>query len=102
MWLGVLSIIMMPFVAGILRKQTHRCQKCLNQFKSEDYLEQLNDKILEFSIYNFGVIVRRKTLMQLFAFIFACLLLGGVLEWRSFSETARELKIDRQLTWELY
>lgn len=80
--LGLLSLIVIPFVVGIFRQQTHRCQKCLNHFKTNDSLfESMNDTILEFSIYNFGVIVRRKTLVKSLAFVLASTCLYFLIGW---------------------
>lgn len=101
-WLGWLTILLLPFITGVLRQVRHRCQKCLNNFKAEGYFEQLNDKILEFEVYNFGVIIRRKTMVQGLVFVVACLLLGGALEWQSIQSWKTEIEVDTKLTWELF
>jgi hypothetical protein len=62
----------------------------------------MNDKIIEFEVYNFGIILRRKTMIQGLVFTAACLLLCGTLEFQSLSTKAQETQIDRALTWDLF
>ena len=60
---GWLSCCLFPFVLGILRRQIHRCPRCLNPIREESIFECLDDNILELSVCKFGILVKRRTLV---------------------------------------
>ena len=62
--IGFFFLIFVPFVVGLLRKQMHRCPKCMNEIREESVFESLNDNILEISLCQFGILVKRRTLLK--------------------------------------
>ena len=76
------SLLLIPFVFGILIRQIHRCPKCLNQIREESIFESLEDTILEVNLCQFGLLLKRRTLVKGLILIvsllsFVYLYLGG-------------------------
>jgi hypothetical protein len=51
-------------VIGILRKQLHRCPRCLNEIREESIFEALEENLIEIRVLKFGVIVKRRILLK--------------------------------------
>ena len=49
---------------GLLRKQLHRCPRCLNEIREESIFEALEENLIEIRVFKFGVLVKRRTLLK--------------------------------------
>ena len=72
--LGWLSFCILPLIITLTKSAIHRCSKCLNEVKSSQFLgfNKMEDKLVSFSIGNFGVALSRKYLV----YITLCLVCG--------------------------
>ena len=57
--------ILFPILAGIFRIQTHSCRNCLNEVKQSSIFSNLDldDNIVDIQISNFGMLIKRRTLL---------------------------------------
>lgn len=85
----------------------HRCPKCLNEIREESIFDSLNDNILEMSVFNFGILVKRRTLLKALIFVLACFACGYFWQQQN-SDLGRLAKIlehrkpNLDLTWQKY
>ena len=84
-WLYIWSLlfIVIPFIGGIFRIQTHSCKNCLNEVKQSSifsYLD-LEDNVFDMSIGNFALVIKRKTLLYSLCVVLAALLSFFVFEY---------------------
>jgi hypothetical protein len=77
LFLGMLGLMMFPFVTATMRISVHRCSKCLNEIKQTSIfnLDGLEDKVISFSLGKFGIILSRKYLIYITIFVFSCIML---------------------------
>ena len=100
---GIAGFMLIPFLANLTKLAVHRCSKCLNEVMTDSLFgySSMNDKIVQFQLGNFGVVLSRKTLLYLTAVCVACLTLYGYV-WVESTHNHDEVPIDAKLTWDGY
>jgi hypothetical protein len=96
---GFLSIILMPFLVSLTKQAIHRCAKCLNEVKSNSYFgfSTLEDKVLQFSVGKFGILLTRRYLLYIVVSITCGLLI--YLFVANESQNNHEIRPISSLTW---
>ena len=65
MLLGYLGFLLFPCLAGVFRRLTHRCPKCLNEIREDFLFSSLDDEIISLQIGTFGILIKRKTFLNI-------------------------------------
>lgn len=96
--IGMISIVLMPFLVQLTKQSVHRCAKCLNEVKTTGFFgfNSMEDKvsysfksnlvkIISFQIGKFGVLLTRRYLL----YIVMTITVGLVLYLFLLQESAR-------------
>jgi transposase len=103
MLVGVWSILVFPFIVGLLRQQKHRCQKCLNYIKEVSIFESLEDNIFQVSFLNFGILVKRKTFLKGLLLVLVVGLMLFIYDTKKTLGTVQDIQLpNEKLTWERF
>ena len=100
---GMAGFLLIPFLANLTKMAVHRCSKCLNEVMTDSVFgySSMNDKIVQFQIGNFGVVLSRKTLLYMTAVCVLGLSLYGFV-WVESGHNHDEVPINSGITWEGY
>ena len=96
--LGWLSFCILPLIITLTKSAIHRCSKCLNEVKSNQFLgfNSMEDQLISFSIGSFGIALSRKYLI----YITLCLVCGVLIFMIiSNAEPASESIVLTGITW---